>query len=232
VLTIPCALVTWRSRPARLAISILKEHASVSDRSLRFVSALAGIAAPGRYGKTEGEPGVIISELAGLGVATVACRKGQATMLSAKVKQSYGVDLPASSRVAQGPKVKFIGYGPGQWLAVSESLANETLAGDLMAKLGSLASVSDQSGGRTVLRIGGNRARDVLAKGLSIDLDPCTFPLGSAATSAISHIGVQLWQADDARSYNIAIFRSLTKSFWRWLTASAAEFGYEVAPAE
>ena len=26
----------------------------------------------------------------------------------------------------------------------------------------------------------------------------------------------------------IALFRSLSASFWRWLTASAAEFGYEV----
>ena len=204
----------------------------MSDRTLRSISALAGIAAPGRYGKTEGEPGIIISELAGLGVVTVACRKGQAAALSAKVKQAYGVDLPASSHVAQGPKAKFIGYGPGQWLAVSESLANETLAGDLMAKLEGLASVSDQSGGRTVLRISGPQARDVLAKGFPIDLDSRAFPLGSAATSAISHIGVQLWQADDTRSYDIAIFRSLTESFWRWLTASAAEFGYEVAPAE
>jgi sarcosine oxidase subunit gamma len=77
--------------------------------------------------------------------------------------------------------------------------------------------------------VSGPRARDVLAKGLPIDLDPRAFPLGSAATSAISHMGVQLWQLDDTRSYDIAIFRSLTESFWRWLTASAAEFGYETA---
>jgi methylglutamate dehydrogenase subunit D len=202
----------------------------VSDRTLRPVSTLAGIAVPGRYGKAEDEPAVVMSELTGLGLATVACRKGQAAALSAKVKQAYSVDLPASSRVVQGPKVKFIGYGPGQWLAVSETLANEALA-DLMAKLKGLASVSDQSGGRTVLRISGERARDVLAKGLPIDLDPRAFPLGSAATSAVSHIGVQLWQGDDTRNYDIAIFRSLTESFWRWLTTSAAEFGYEVAPA-
>ncbi len=41
-------------------------------------------------------------------------------------------------------------------------------------------------------------------------------------------MGVQLWQADGTRSYDIAVFRSLSGSFWRWLTASAAEFGYEV----
>jgi methylglutamate dehydrogenase subunit D len=203
----------------------------VSDRTLHPLSALSGIAVPGRYGRGEGEPSLVITELTGLGLATVACRKGQAAALSAAVRKAYGLDLPASSRVAQGAAVRFIGYGPGQWLAVSEALANEALASELAAKLQGLASVSDQSGGRTVLRVSGNRARDVLAKGLPLDLDPRAFPLGSAATSAISHIGVQLWQADDTRSYDIAIFRSLSESFWRWLTASAAEFGYEVTPA-
>ena len=203
----------------------------MSDRTLHPLSALSGIAVPGRYGRGEGEPSLVITELTGLGLATVACRKGQAAALSAAVRNAYGVDLPASSRVAQGAAVRFIGYGPGQWLAVSEALSNEALAGDLAAKLQGLASVSDQSGGRTVLRVSGNRARDVLAKGLPLDLDPRAFPLGSAATSAISHIGVQLWQADDMRSYDLAVFRSLSESFWRWLTASAAEFGYEVTPA-
>jgi sarcosine oxidase subunit gamma len=79
-----------------------------------------------------------------------------------------------------------------------------------------------------VPRLSGPRARDVLAKGLPVDLDPRAFPLGSAATSTISLMGVQLWQADDMPSYDIAIFRSVSHSFWRWLTASAAEYGYEV----
>ena len=200
---------------------------------LQAKSALAGIAVPGRYGRKDGEPGIVVSERIGLGLATVAARKGQAEALKAAVASAYGAQLPASSRVAegrdaQGSAVSFIGYGPGQWLAVSESFASEALARDLQDKLQGLASISDQSGGRTVLRIGGRRAREVLAKGLPIDLDPRAFPLGSAATSAISHMGVQIWQMDDTRSYDIAIFRSLSESFWHWLTASAAEFGYEV----
>jgi sarcosine oxidase subunit gamma len=200
----------------------------VSDRTLRPVSALAGIAIPGRYGKANGEPGVTIEERLGLGLATVAARKGQAAALKAGVKSAYGVMLPDSSRVAQGSPVNFVGYGPGQWLAVSEALPNEALARDLAQRLKGLASISDQHGGRTVLRLSGPPARDVLAKGLPIDLDSRVFPLGSAATSTISLIGVQLWQVDDAPSYDIAVFRSVSASFWRWLTTSAAEFGYEV----
>jgi sarcosine oxidase subunit gamma len=200
----------------------------VSDRSLRPVSALAGIAIPGRYGKANGEPGVTIEERLGLGLATVAARKGEAPALRGAVKSAYGVMLPDSSRVAQGSQVSFVGYGPGQWLAVSDTLRGEALARDLTQRLKGLASISDQSGGRTVLRLSGPRARDVLAKGLAIDLDPRVFPLGSAATSTISLMGVQVWQTDDTRSYDIAIFRSVSASFWRWLTASAGEFGYEV----
>src|SRR5262249_61986508 len=131
-----------------------------------------------------GEPGVSIGEWAGPGVAPVACRKGQAAALSAKVEQAYGVDLPASSRVAQGPKVIFIGYGPGQWLVVSESLANETLASDLMAKLEGLASVSDQSGGRGGFRVGGERAPAALAQGRPLPPPPPALPLWRAAAHA------------------------------------------------
>jgi sarcosine oxidase subunit gamma len=173
---------------------------------------------------------VIIAERAGLGLATVAARKGQGDALKLAMRVAYGVDLPDRSIVVRGPKVSFIGSGPGQWLAVSETLKHEALADDLAKRVKGLASVADQSGGRTVLRIGGPRARDVLAKGLPIDLDPRVFPSNGAATSVISLMGVQLWQADDMPAYDLAIFRSLSGSFWRWLASSAAEFGYEVKP--
>jgi heterotetrameric sarcosine oxidase gamma subunit len=201
----------------------------VSSGPLTPVSALAGAAVPGRFGRPDGAPGVVIAERVGLGLATLAARKGQAGALAAAVQDAYGVDLPESSVVAQGPAVSFIGQGPGQWLAVSETLPNDALARDLSTRLQGLASISDQSNGRTVLRLSGACARDVLAKGLPIDLHPRVFVVGSAATSAIGHMGVQLWQVDDLPTYDIAALRSVSLSFWRWLTASAAEFGYEVA---
>ena len=115
-------------------------------------------------------------ERIGLGLATVAARKGQARALQDRVREAYGVDLPQTSRVVVGRDVSFVGYGPGQWLAVSETLASEALARDLAERLKGLASISDQSSGRTVIRVSGPRARDVLAKGLPIDLDPRAFP--------------------------------------------------------
>lgn len=191
-------------------------------------SALDGLAVPGRYGNQDGASGVVVAEQAGLGLATLAVRKGQDAKLKAAMRKAYGVALPTDSTFVQGKAVSFIGYGPGQWLAVSPTLENETLAADLVARLEGVASISDQSGGRAVLRISGPRARDLLAKGLAIDLDPRAFPPGCAVTSTISHMGVQLWRGDDAQSYDIAISRSVSESFWRWLTDCAAEYGYEV----
>jgi heterotetrameric sarcosine oxidase gamma subunit len=193
-------------------------------------SALAALALPGRYGRKDRPAGVAIAERVDLGLATMMSRKGQAAALRDAVRVAYGVDLPEASRCVAGPSVAFIGTGPGQWLAASEPLPNGELAADLSAKLKGLASVSDQSDGRAVIRIAGPRARDVLAKGLPIDLDPSVFVPGSAATSVIALMGATLWQVDDAPTYDIAVFRSLAGSFWKWLTDSAAEFGYEVMP--
>jgi sarcosine oxidase subunit gamma len=121
-----------------------------------------------------------------------------------------------------------MGTAPGQWLAVSDTLANGALAEDLAATLAGLASITDQSDGRAAVRISGPRARDVLAKGLPIDLHPKAFRPGDAATTVASLIGVQLWQVDDGPTYDVAMFRGYAGSFWHWLTASAAEFGYVI----
>jgi len=193
---------------------------------LESLSAFHGIFTPGRYGKTDGDAGAIVSERKDLGLASVEMRKGQSKALKAAVKTKYGVDLPDGATVAHGKDVSFIGTGSGQWFAVSQTLNNEMLADELAATLTGTASIADQSSSRAVLRLGGNNARDVLAKGFPIDLDPRVFPINAAATGNVSHMGVLVWR--DGDDYNIALFRSLAGSFWRWLTSSAAEYGCEV----
>ncbi len=197
--------------------------------TLIALSALDGIVVPGRIGKPDVEPGVTISERVDLGLTTVMVRKGRQADLAAAAERFYGVALPAGSRLAAGSRAGFIGTGPGQWLVVSETLRNGALARDLAEKFRGLASISDQSDGRAVVRISGPKARDVLARGLPIDLDPRVFKPGDAATSLISYIGVQLWQVDENPTFDIAVFRGFAQSFWGWLSASAGEFGYEVS---
>ena len=53
------------------------------------------------------------------------------------------------------------------------------------------ASVTDQSDGRVVLEISGPRVRDVLAKGVMLDLHERDFRPGATAVTLMAHTGVQ-----------------------------------------
>jgi hypothetical protein len=47
----------------------------------------------------------------------------------------------------------------------------------------------------------------------------------------VSHIVVQFWQVSEAPAYRFLVTQTYFMSFWRWLAASAAEFGAETAAA-
>jgi sarcosine oxidase subunit gamma len=96
------------------------------------------------------------------------------------------------------------------------------------ADLDGLAAVTDQGDGRVVLEVSGSRARDALAKGVPVDLDPIAFKVGDAAQTSASHIGLQIALVDDTPTFEITSARSTAGSLWSWLVASAAEYGIEV----
>lgn len=174
---------------------------------------------------------VAISVLDGVGIAHVAARRGQSEALAARVQELYGVSLPTSPRIVSGPDIAFVWAGPDQWLAVSQSsekLTSQNLEKELADKLAGLASVADQSDARALATIRGPKARQVLAKGVPIDLHPKAFPAGSAAITHASHIGVLLWLSEQGDTFTLACPRSYATSFWGWLTEAAAEFSPSV----
>ncbi len=196
----------------------------------RARSALEGVALPGRHGKADGEPGVTIGEVAGLSLASVIARKGKAAVVTTAAKAAFGIDLPGNPRRVENGKIAFLWAGPDQWLAVSrEALDPGALETRLAGLFARSASITEQSDGCTVIRIAGQRARDALAKGLPIDLHPRAFKPGDTALTLAAHIGLQIWQIDEAPTYEIAVFRGFAGSFWHFLTEAAAEFGYRIA---
>ena len=50
-------------------------------------------------------------------------------------------------------------------------------------------------------------------------------PVSPAKQELVQKV-LQLWQVDDAPTYDVAFFRSYSGSFWNWLTESAGEYGY------
>lgn len=184
--------------------------------------ALNGVANP----QTRAEAGVWVQDVSGLPLVSMIVRRGRVEQLAAELRSAYGVQLPTTPRVAEAKSISVIWSGIDRWLV--RSADNRDLEGELRSRLGDLASFSDQSDGRTVLRIGGQAARRVLAKGVPIDLHPRVFRSGDTALTLCGHIGVQLWQVDDRPAYDLAVFRSLSESLWHWLVQSSAEFGLGV----
>jgi heterotetrameric sarcosine oxidase gamma subunit len=202
----------------------------VAETEPRLLSALDGIAPPGRHGRADVAAGVVVAVLPAPGLALVTARKGRSAGLIAAAEKAFGIALPTTPRRVENGDLAFVWSGPDRWLAHRAQPPPGGMAA-LLAPLAAHAAIVDQSHARALLSVSGPRVRDALAKGLAIDLHPGAFRTGDTAIASIAHIGVQLWQSDDAPTYTCSIPRSLAGSFWRWLTASAAEYGLELLPS-
>jgi heterotetrameric sarcosine oxidase gamma subunit len=199
----------------------------VADTGLLSRSPLAGVIQPGRYGQS-GEAGLVVQERTGLQIVSLAARRGQDAALAAAVQSSWGLELPTSPRRVGDRRLAFLWSGRAQWLAIAGGM--DDLESSLRDHLGSLASLTDQSDGRSVLRLSGPRTRATTAKGLAIDLHPRAFMPGDTALTLAGHIGVQIWQLDDTPSYEIAVARGYASSLLAWLIPAGEEFGITVLP--
>src|SRR3954452_22727732 len=106
-----------------------------------------------------------------------------------------GVDgLPATpSTVTTGADTTVIWFGPEEWLVTSRDRSAEALESQLRdAVTAHGGAAGDVSAQRTTLRLRGDRARDVLAKGCSLDLHPRVFATGTAAQTMLGQAAAVL----------------------------------------
>jgi len=191
----------------------MPETGTSTAGAARRASPLAKAAAPGRFGADKGPPGVELSVRHPASIVTIIARKGCGERLAAAFKKIGNCD------------VQWAGFD--QYYAVAQGRGEGALYRELKDTLGELATLSDQSHGRIIIRVGGARARQVLAKGTPIDLHRDEFPVGKSAVTQMAHVGVHLTRTGED-SFELSVFRGFAESFWEWLTAQAAEFGYRV----
>lgn len=188
----------------------MAKAAKLVEQAFPRISPLADVAIQGRFGADKGAPGVSFTVRHPLSIVTVIARKGKAKAV-AEALSKYGA----------------LWAGPDQYFVQAEGRGEGALYAELSSALAGVASVSDQSHGRVVIRIAGAQARSVLAKGTPVDLDPGEFPVGKSALTQMAHVGVHLTRvAED--TYDLSVFRGFSESFWEWITEQAEEFGYQV----
>ena len=131
-----------------------------------------------------------------------------------------GVPVPAPNRVATAGERAILWLGPDEYLVVAPD-------GDDVAGL-TAESVVDVSANRTTIELSGPHARDVLEKGMSIDLHPRAFGPGQCAQTLLARAQVILRQVDspDASTeptYHVLVRGSFAPYLADWLVDASKE---------
>ena len=115
--------------------------------------------------------------------------------------------------------------GPDEWLVVAPPGAPEELEKSLRLALGTEAgAVVDLSAHRTTVELAGDRAREVLAKGCSLDLHPSVFREGSCAQTLLAQAPVLLLSRGDDASYWLLVRASFATYLADWLLDASSEY--------
>lgn len=195
---------------------------------------LAHVLKTGRHGADSGAAGVICTGLHDFELLQIMARRGKAAALAKAAKQLFGATAPVKPQAVAAGNATLIWSGPDQFLALAPRQAGSPLLDASARSLAGIASISDQSDGRALIRIAGASACDALAKFCSLDLDPSVFPAGSAASTSIDHTAATLWRGKDeggAPVFFLLVFTSFAESLWHMMLESGLEFGVEVGAA-
>ena len=149
---------------------------------------------------------------------------------TAAVKSATGCDLPlAANTVEMAGDVRILWLGPDEWWVVGTDARRAGLIEGLRSAFtGQHTNVTDVSESRTVITMTGPAARDVLARGISLDLHPRAFGPGQCAQTSLSRTNVLLHQTDSSPSYEIYVLKSFADYLWRWIGLIAEDFGMAV----
>lgn len=146
------------------------------------------------------------------------------------VQEACGVSLPVAANTLAGEEQRLYWLGPDEWLLAGGIDAVAGIANKLSQGLQHLhAAVNDLSGGQVGFRLGGAAARQVLAKGCTLDLHPDVFGLGQCAQTSLAKSAVLLRPLGAGEGYEIIVRRSFASYLWQWLLRAGRQYRIEVA---
>jgi sarcosine oxidase subunit gamma len=193
-------------------------------------SALASALAKGGRDGADGRRRCRLGEPRGWLLLQVAGFPGTIAEVERVLPAVVGAPLPKtlSETVAVGAGRVFR-TGPEQfWIVGPTDSSNDAEAHLRRAIPPTIGAVTSLSHSRTRIVIDGACARDVLRKGIPLDLDADVFRIGQAALTGLHHTPILIHRAGADR-YELYAMRSFALSVWEWLTDAALEFGYDIA---
>ncbi|MER8808582.1 sarcosine oxidase subunit gamma [Mesorhizobium australicum] len=180
----------------------------------------------GSHGNFERGVEILLTETRPGSIVQLAAWPGEEKKLMEAIRTVTGLALPdgAGGGSSDGVKAVF-GFAPGKFTVTDEA---EGLAVALTkAVTPAIGTVTDLSHGRTAIRIAGPKAEWVLSKFFAIDFALPAFPVGSGRSTMHHDVFAQI-QRTGTDQFDIYVFRSFARSFWKALCHASEEVGYEV----
>lgn len=189
-------------------------------------SALDGHLEAGVFGAMRADrPGVMLQERQPSALVQISAPQGMQD-LSQISPSLEPCPFPGPGRAARGKDVTVMWTGPEQWLAVFARPLTWPIPGNSdPAAAAPDVSITDLGHARTIIRISGPNAVDVLLKGCPLDLEQ--YAVDDCAGSLLGHVNVQLHRESED-GFDVFVFRSFGLATWNWLGDASMEFGVEV----
>lgn len=132
--------------------------------------------------------------------------------------RAFGLSLPeeACRAHADGERAA-LWLGPDEHLLLAPAGEAGRLQAELGAALQGLAhSLVEVSQRQAAFAVTGPRARDLIASGCPLDLDPESFPVGMCARTLFAKTEVVLWRRS-AEEYHLEVARSFAGYVLEWM---------------
>jgi sarcosine oxidase subunit gamma len=180
-----------------------------------------------RFAGAGGRTGAVaLAELPFRTQLTIRVQPG--TVTADALEGALGVALPVDPGSTRGAdNLDVLWMGPDEWLVVAEEGALPPAA-RLEAAAGPDATVVDVSGQRAIVALGGDAARELLAKGCALDLHPRTFAPGACASTLIARTQATLLAREE--EYWILVRASFAAYLAEWLLDAAHEYAAAAEP--
>lgn len=173
----------------------------------------------------ERQPGLSISleVISGRGMIDLRGETSNAKFMAA-AKSALGVALPTEPRrsAAKGD-ITVLWLSIDQWLVtLPREKCTKTFEALRKKTAGMFALATDMSDARTIIRLSGDGAREVLMKGTSVDMLAPEITVGTVRRMLFAEIAAACHVVgDDPDTLDLYVFRSYADYAWEWLLATA-----------
>jgi len=170
-----------------------------------------------RIGNWPADNGIALTVRDDLGHINLRGNPQDAAFTKAAVKV-LGQPLPTAPNTVSEGKLTIFWLGPDEWLVLAPHADTARLVSDLESSLrGHSHALNVVSGGQLAITLDGERVRDVLARGCTLDFHPKVFGYGQCAQSGLAKTSVLIATSKSTEEMLLVVRRSFSDYLLTWL---------------